>query len=149
MPTWVPDWTFPQPTLTPKLHHKGQLPQWTYSIPNRKPIRVVDGALQVQAHVLDRVQIVSGIYTNENRFRLLLEQWQYLPNVEGQSMDTKVESFWRTLVMNMGEAKETFGDDAPPSKVCGIRVPKMKLDKMGKPIHNRVVTALPSSKHLF
>lgn len=120
MPTWVPDWTSPQPRFTPKLYPKGQLSQWTNSIPNRKPIKVVDGALQIQAHVLDRVQTVSGIFTDENRFRLLLEQWQRLPNVDGQSMDDKVESFWRTLLMNMGGDRETFSENAPPSKVCCV-----------------------------
>lgn len=119
MPSWVPDWTSPLPMFAPKLFPKGTLSQWTYSIPNRKPLQVVAGALQVQAHTLDRVQSVSGIFTEQNRFRLLLEQWQFLPYVEGQSMESKMDKFWRAIVMNMGGETDTFSQIAPPSPEVG------------------------------
>jgi hypothetical protein len=116
LPSWVPDWTSPLPMFAPKLLPYGTLPEWTYSIPNRKPLSVVADALQVQAHILDRVKTVSGIFTAENRFRLLLDEWQRLPYIEGRSMEAKVDKFWRSIVMNTGGETETFKQSAPPSK---------------------------------
>jgi hypothetical protein len=120
MPSWVPDWTSPNPKTAVKVmptSDNGMRAWWDHLAPPAKRITVDEqNALHVQAHALDRVVSVSPIFTQENCRRLCLTEWQALPSVSGESLDAKVQKMFRTLLFNQAGVGASLRDNAAPHR---------------------------------
>ncbi|KAF2666562.1 hypothetical protein BT63DRAFT_427013 [Microthyrium microscopicum] len=118
LPSWVPDWTAPLPLHTIKMNNeaKPSLRTWSDSVQPQKSLKVIENVLHLQAHKLDQVKTVSPMFTQENCRKLLLQEWQRLPNIPNQPLAEKVDKFWRTIVMNTGGETQALRQQKPPHK---------------------------------
>lgn len=114
LPSWVPDWSTPQPETGYFVSPNNDLRRWSDFVPSPKPITVDDAGLHVQAHALDRVESVSHIFTEENYRRLAFTEWQKLPYIVGETPQASIEKFWRTLVLDYAGMGETRDQQAKP-----------------------------------
>ena len=117
LPSWVPDWSVPNPKTGYFVSPNSGLRRWSDSVPSPKSLRVDDIGLCVQAHALDRIESVSAIFTAANCRRLALTVWQSLPSAPGESNQTKADRFWRTLVMDHAGLESRDKPAKPPAQL--------------------------------
>jgi hypothetical protein len=115
LPSWVPDWSVPNPKTGYFVSPNNKMRGWADSLPAPKTITVDDDdRLHVQAHALDRIDTVSPIFTEENYRKLVLSEWQRVPSTAGDTPQTKADRFWRTLVLDHAGLGETRDKAAKP-----------------------------------
>ena len=114
LPSWVPDWSSPNPKTGYFVSPNNDLRRWSDSVPSPKTIRIDSLGLRVQAHALDRIESVGAIFTAANCRRLVLTEWQTLPSAPGETPQAKSDRFWRTLVMDHAGLGESRNKPAKP-----------------------------------
>lgn len=119
LPSWVPDWTSPLPEGTVKLMNldntNGLRAWWDQIDPAlRKRIKVANNTLTVQAHVLDRVEHVSEMFTAENCRRLCLTLFQQMQSRPNETVEAKSQRVSRTILLNQAGVGDSLRETAVP-----------------------------------
>lgn len=138
LPTFVPDWSQPPPKTPVLQNPKNGLREWSDSVKTPKRIFVDgDSALHVQAHALDRVEIVSPIFTENNYRQLILEQWKSAQRIPGETEEQTISKFWRAVVLDSDAGfGKNMQDTIKPSadmwlSFQSIMAEQMILDTLG------------------
>lgn len=118
LPSWVPDWTAPLPDGTVKVmptNVNHMRVWWDHINPTLlKRIKVSDRTLHLQAHVLDRIEGVSSMFTNENCRRLSLDFFQRVKPFPGETVEAKSQRVFRTILLNQAGVGAEIQETAVP-----------------------------------
>lgn len=118
LPSWVPDWTSPLPQSTIKVmpSSTNHMRAWWDRIDpsRRKRITVDDKTMHLQAHVLDRIEGVSSLFTAGNCRRLSLEFFQRVKPFPGETVEAKSQRVFRTILLDQAGVGEEIQENAKP-----------------------------------
>lgn len=123
MPSWVPDYTTSLPEekdgggpirLSPG--GKPSLRDWSESVKPQRRIIVEENKLCLQAHRLDRITVISQMFTIKNYIEVAFDMFKRCPVQAYTNKEEVMDIFWRTCLLNVGGPTDTFREQASPAK---------------------------------